>query len=358
MEITVSKRFLRVPVKFDGTSHKFTFSENGTPVYKFDAVYTEENADAVYYADLRDYLGKTMTVTVEPECAFTPVFEDAVTPLTAEEAVLRPQLHFTAERGWINDPNGLCFYGGQYHLFYQHNPYGRLWGNMHWGHAVSPDLLHWEYKEEAMFLDMDGAMFSGCAVVDHNNVSGLKEGDETPILFFYTCAGEKKSTQCLAYSTDGGKTLKKYDKNPLIDEIAPGNRDPKVIYDAKRARWLMALYFVERTYAIFTSQDLLHCRNLTCPVMTSARISIRLQQMTAERCGSIPVRTTCILSVILMKTAFTIRFSRSGSFRITRSRMRRRRITTSRASRSSALRGTAATSPARRSTAPCVRRPK
>lgn len=258
MEITVSKRFLRVPVKFDGTSHKFTFSENGTPVYKFDAVYTEENADAVYYADLRDYLGKTMTVTVEPECAFTPVFEDAMTPLTAEETVLRPQLHFTAERGWINDPNGLCFYGGQYHLFYQHNPYGRLWGNMHWGHAVSPDLFHWEYKEEAMFLDMDGAMFSGCAVVDHNNVSGLKEGDETPILFFYTCAGEKKSTQCLAYSTDGGKTLKKYDKNPLIDEIAPGNRDPKVIYDAKRARWLMALYFVERTYAIFTSQDLLH----------------------------------------------------------------------------------------------------
>lgn len=258
MEITVSKRFLRVPVKFDGTSHKFTFSENGTPVYKFDAVYTEENADAVYYADLRDYLGKTMTVTVEPECAFTPVFEDAMTPLTAEETVLRPQLHFTAERGWINDPNGLCFYGGQYHLFHQHNPYGRLWGNMHWGHAVSPDLFHWEYKEEAMFLDMDGAMFSGCAVVDHNNVSGLKEGDETPILFFYTCAGEKKSTQCLAYSTDGGKTLKKYDKNPLIDEIAPGNRDPKVIYDAKRARWLMALYFVERTYAIFTSQDLLH----------------------------------------------------------------------------------------------------
>ena len=78
MEITVSKRFLRVPVKFDGTSQKFTFSENGTPVYKFDAVYTEENADAIYYADLRDYLGKTMTVTVEPECAFTPVFEDAM----------------------------------------------------------------------------------------------------------------------------------------------------------------------------------------------------------------------------------------------------------------------------------------
>ena len=177
---------------------------------------------------------------------------------TGNREKFRPTYHFSPLYGWMNDPNGMVYKDGEYHLFYQHNPYGRLWGNMHWGHAVSPDLLHWEYKEEAMFLDMDGAMFSGCAVVDHNNVSGLKEGDETPILFFYTCAGEKKSTQCLAYSTDGGKTLKKYDKNPLIDEIAPGNRDPKVIYDAKRARWLMALYFVERTYAIFTSQDLLH----------------------------------------------------------------------------------------------------
>ena len=171
MEITVSKRFLRVPVKFDGTSHKFTFSENGTPVYKFDAVYTEENADAVYYADLRDYLGKTMTVTVEPECAFTPVFEDAVTPLTAEETVLRPQLHFTAERGWINDPNGLVWYKDAYHFFYQYNPFGLTWGEPCWGHAVSRDLLHWTQLPPALVpsepYDMyeQGGCFSGSALV-------------------------------------------------------------------------------------------------------------------------------------------------------------------------------------------------
>ncbi len=258
----MEKRYLKLPVRFDGTVRHFTISEDSKPVYTFYAAYAAECPDAVYYADLRDYVGKTISLAVEPACGFTAEFSDTMEPLTAAETALRPAVHFTAERGWINDPNGLCFYDGQYHLFYQHNPYGRLWGNMHWGHAVSRDLFHWEHREEALFSDMHGAMFSGSAVVDYENVSGLKQGDETPLLFFYTCAGEKESTQCLAYSTDGGKTLVKYDKNPLIASIADGNRDPKVIYDAARSRWLMALYFEERTYALFTSQDLLNWRFL------------------------------------------------------------------------------------------------
>lgn len=254
MEMLINKRYLKIPVKHAGEPFHFVLSVDGKAEYFFDAVYTRENADAVYYADLRDYLGKAVAL-IAPE-DFTAEFADEMTPLTDAENLLCPAVHFTAERGWINDPNGLCFYNGEYHLFYQHNPFGRLWGNMHWGHAVSRDLFHWEHREEALFQDMQGLMFSGSAVVDYDNVSGLKDGGDAPLLFFYTCAGKAKTTQNLAYSTDGGKTLKKY--GVLIEQHVPGNRDPKVIYDAERSRWLMALYFEERTYGIFTSKDLLH----------------------------------------------------------------------------------------------------
>ena len=255
MELYVEKRYLKIPVKFAGENRRFTLSENGAPVYAFDAAYAPDAPDAEYYADLRDYAGRTVALDA-PE-NFVPVFCDAPAPLTPAQNALRPAVHFTAERGWINDPNGLCFYDGRYHLFYQHNPYGRLWGNMHWGHAVSPDLFHWTHREEALFSDMEGAMFSGSAVVDRENCAGLKRGSETPLLFFYTSAG-KRSTQCLAYSTDGGETLVKYGGNPLLPELAGGNRDPKVVFDAERSRWLMALYFEGRNYGIFVSQDLLH----------------------------------------------------------------------------------------------------
>ncbi len=255
IELSVEKRYMQIPVQYDGESQRFTVYEGGVPVYSFDAAYADAAPDTVYYADLRAYLGRE--VSLEAPDHFVPVFCDATKPLASEQCALRPTVHFTAERGWINDPNGLCFYNGLYHLFYQHNPYGRLWGNMHWGHAVSRDLFHWEHREEALFSDEHGAMFSGSAVVDSGNCAGLQEGAETPLLFFYTCAGEQ-STQCLAYSTDGGRTLQKYGQNPLIPEMVAGNRDPKVVWDAEHSRWLMALYFDGRNYGIFTAQDLLH----------------------------------------------------------------------------------------------------
>lgn len=110
----------------------------------------------------------------------------------------------------MNDPNGLCCYEGTYHLFYQHNPYGRTWGNMHWGHAVSKDLFHWEHCQEALLSDGDGVIFSGSALIDYRNASGLKTGQNAPILFYYTRVG-KTHDQCLAVSTDGGLTLTKYE---------------------------------------------------------------------------------------------------------------------------------------------------
>lgn len=254
MQLFVEKRFLRIPVTFSGEPFRFALTGEGVSPYWFFAVYTKDTPDAVYFADLRDYVGQTLELAAPED--FTPVFSDAMEPLSDAENAMRPSVRYTAERGWLNDPNGLFCLDGTYHLYHQHNPFGRTWGNMHWGHAVSRDLLHWEYREEALFQDEYGMMFSGCAVIDRENVSALGTADQPPVLFFYTNCGEKVSAQWLAYSTDGGETLQKYGE--VVWQIAPGNRDPKVIFDAARARWLMALYLENETYGILTSEDLLH----------------------------------------------------------------------------------------------------
>ena len=118
----------------------------------------------------------------------------------------RQQFHFSSRKGWLNDPNGLCFHQGTYHLFYQHNPAAVHWGPMHWGHATGTDLIHWQEQPIALYPDESGTMFSGCAVVDEQNLTGLGiDPASPPLLFFYTCAG-KPFTQNLAYSLDGGRT--------------------------------------------------------------------------------------------------------------------------------------------------------
>ncbi|MFD0962040.1 GH32 C-terminal domain-containing protein [Paenibacillus chungangensis] len=181
----------------------------------------------------------------------------------------RPQLHFSARRGWLNDPNGLVYADGLYHLFYQHNPYGRDWGNMHWGHAVSDDLLHWTEQEIALYPDEMGTMFSGSAVIDWHNTSGLQEGNEPPIILIYTAAGDssplsegKPYTQCLAYRNAQGEWIK-HEGNPVVPHIAGSNRDPKVIWHEPTRRWVMVLYMEGSDYAILVSPDLIQWR-ITC----------------------------------------------------------------------------------------------
>ena len=150
----------------------------------------------------------------------------------------RPQLHFSPLRGWNNDPNGLVWLDGEYHLYYQYNPNENKWGPMHWGHAVSRDLIHWEDLPIALYPDKLGTIFSGSAVVDWNNTAGFGEG---VIVAIYTSAGEKQ-TQSIAYSTDKGRTFTKYEGNPVIPNPGINDfRDPKVFWHEDSEQWVMSL---------------------------------------------------------------------------------------------------------------------
>jgi sucrose-6-phosphate hydrolase SacC (GH32 family) len=188
--------------------------------------------------------------------------EDIDTSVPYNESY-RPQFHFTAPKNWHNDPNGLVFYQGEYHLFYQHNPTGIMWGNMTWAHAVSRDLIHWLHLPHALLPDKLGTVFSGSAVVDWDNTAGFQTGREKTLVAIYTAAGDTSPeskgqpfTQCIAYSNDRGRTWTKYAKNPVLPHIVGGNRDPKVVWYAPSRRWIMTLYKDGHTFAFFSSPDL------------------------------------------------------------------------------------------------------
>jgi len=158
----------------------------------------------------------------------------------------RPQFHFTTRRGWVNDPNGLIYSNGEYHLFYQHNPYEINWQNMHWGHAVSKDLLHWVELNDALYPDSLGTIFSGSAVIDENNTAGW---GKNALVAFYTTAGEKMQ-QNIAYSNDNGRSFNKFNGNPILGP----DRDPKVFWHAPSQTWVMVLYN-ENHIAIYNAKD-------------------------------------------------------------------------------------------------------
>ena len=180
---------------------------------------------------------------------------------TAYGEAYRPQFHFTPKANWTNDPNGLVFYKGEYHLFFQHNPSGIDWGNMTWGHAVSPDLVHWKQLPHAIHPDELGTIYSGSAVVDWNDTAGFRTGEEAALVAFYTSAGshaprEVPFTQSIAHSNDRGRSWTKYQGNPVIGHIAARNRDPKVIWHEPTQKWVMALYLDGSDYALLGSTDL------------------------------------------------------------------------------------------------------
>ena len=166
------------------------------------------------------------------------------------ENLYRPRFHFTPQQGWMNDPNGMIYLNGQYHLFFQHYPDGTVWGPMHWGHATSIDLVQWNEQPIALYPDSIGMIFSGSAVLDKNNTSGLGRGGIAPLVAIYTqhnMPGEKAGrtdfqNQSIAYSLDEGKTWTKYAGNPVLKTPNLKDfRDPKVIWHAPTQKWIMSL---------------------------------------------------------------------------------------------------------------------
>lgn len=154
---------------------------------------------------------------------------------TANREAFRPSFHFTPQYGWMNDPNGLVYKDGTYHLYYQYNPYASVWGNMHWGHATSTDLVHWTHQPIAIYPDALGAAFSGSAVVDSRNDAGFGKNS---MIAFYASAGDRQ-TISMAYSDDNGMTFKKYSGNPVVASNVPDFRDPKVFYHQASSKWIM-----------------------------------------------------------------------------------------------------------------------
>ena len=260
--VKITKNYLNFPVSHKVDRARMTFTVDGRTERMFDIRLAAAEPEYWVFCDVSALKGKTLTISYPTnKQGLDLIYQDdriAGYDSLYREAN-RPQFHFTSRRGWNNDPNGLIFYEGEYHLFYQHNPYERDWGNMHWGHAVSKDLIHWEELPLALYPDEHGTMFSGSAVIDYDNTSGFGKGNTPAMVAIYTADGNNKQVQCIAYSLDKGRTWTKYTGNPVIDSKAKWNsndtRDPKVFWYQPGKHWVMALN--ERDgHSIYTSSNL------------------------------------------------------------------------------------------------------
>ena len=236
LSFKVKCKYLNLPISQQEPRRRLHFQAKGVDDL---SVVARLSAAPEYWVfkDLTAYKGKTLTLTFEgDEKALSLVYQadtirDASTMYREE---YRPQFHFSSRRGWLNDPNGCIWHDGLYHLYYQHNPFEREWENMTWGHATSPDLLHWTEQAPVLFPDQLGTMYSGSAVFDKDNTSGFGTKKNPPLVYAYTADRSEKEVQCIAYSLDGGMTLHKYEGNPVIDSHdiwqTHDTRDPRLFW--------------------------------------------------------------------------------------------------------------------------------
>ncbi len=269
-EFRIEKQYLNFPVRQGTTASLIHLIIDGKLLREFEISLAKTEPDFWVFLDVTEYIGKKITLQVKEENdAFDKIYQADTFP--GEENIykeqLRPQFHFSTRRGWINDPNGLVYYDGEYHLFYQHNPYG--WDtstndvNKAWGHAISKDLIHWNELRDAIHPDNLGVVYSGSAVIDKLNTAGFQTGDEKTLVCIYTSAGgrnpwskDQPFTQSIAYSNDKGRSFTKYSGNPVQDNFRPLNRDPKVFWHEPTNQWVIILYLENDVMGFFTSKDL------------------------------------------------------------------------------------------------------
>lgn len=262
IRIKIEKQYLNLPISHQSDRKKIQFIAEGLNEEANDIRLAEGTIDYWVFRDFSALKGKYLTIRFDGNTErLSRIYQsdqiDGADSLYKETN--RPQIHFTSKRGWINDPNGLLYANGEYHLYFQHNPYEREWGNMHWGHAVSRDLVHWEELPIALYPDTLGTMFSGSAVMDYHNTAGFNRDGKTALVAIYTADGTHGQTQCIAYSLDHGRTFNKYHANPVIDSgkewDSRDTRDPKVFWHKPSRHWVMVLN--ERDgHSIYTSSDL------------------------------------------------------------------------------------------------------
>lgn len=250
IRIHTDKHYLLIPVEDISPDINMKMIVNNQEVHAFDVRLAVNKTSYYVPLDLSKYAGREICLKFKMASAdpvrttLSPSNTAGCRELklsdsydTTNREQYRPLYHFTPAYGWMNDPNGMVYKDGEYHLFYQHNPYGSKWGNMNWGHAVSRDLISWEHLPVAIAPDALGTIFSGSAVVDINNTSGFGKG---AIVAVYTQNSDRQ-VQSIAYSTDNGRTFTKYENNPVLVSDVRDFRDPKVFWHEPTGKWVMIL---------------------------------------------------------------------------------------------------------------------
>jgi sucrose-6-phosphate hydrolase SacC (GH32 family) len=270
LEVNFEKNYLNLPVSYDEEDRtSIEIAVDGKSEIFFDIYLPDENPDFWVFVDVSAFKGKTALIKADradKSIALNKIYQSDERQYLSDlyKEKHRPQLHFSTIRGWINDPNGLVYYDGEFHLYFQHYPYGYYWGQPHWGHAVSTDLVHWKQLPDVLYRHELGGIYSGSSVVDYKNTAGFKTGKYDPIVAFYTTTrkfgNDEADCQNLAYSNDRGRTFTEYKYNPVIGDRTEilgtyNARDPKVIWHEPTNKWVMIVY--ERIgNSIFTSDNL------------------------------------------------------------------------------------------------------
>ena len=260
VSLTQARKYLLLPVQDDAPEAQVRIVKDNMPVgVALNVRLARERVDYYVPLDLAAYQGGNVSVSILglPEralCWKRLKLSDAFDLANREK--FRPLYHHTPAYGWMNDPNGMFYKDGVYHLYFQHNPYGSTWGNLSWGHSTSVDLVNWEFQGDPVTPDAWGMIFSGSAVVDYENTAGFGKG---AVVAFYTSAkpsqwGDSQS-QSIAYSLDNGKTFTKYEGNPVLTSRDRDFRDPKVFWYAPGKHWVMLLA-VGQEMQIFSSSNL------------------------------------------------------------------------------------------------------